>query len=99
MNIHAIIKFIQNWGHDAVNDIEALAQPGYDYLKTNVPPIAIGLGETLLAGAAVGTPWGTLVAALISSAEAAGVKLLEDAAKVALNTAQNNLIAKGEPHA
>lgn len=94
MKIKEIINYVQNLFHAEVRDIDALIEPGVAYLKANVPPAVIGLAETILSGAAAGTPWATLASALISSAEAAGVALAEGAAKAALNAAQNNLIAK-----
>lgn len=80
-------------GDAALNDIELAVSAGLQYLKTNVPAVVIGLAETVLAGAATGTPWGTLIATLIGAAEAKGVTLLEQSAGVALNFAQSNLIA------
>lgn len=91
---NAIIKKIENFLHGLVNEIDTVIEPGLEYLKANVPAEAVTIGEGILSAAATGAPWATLLASLVSQAETAGIKLAEDAAKVALNTAQNNIIAK-----
>lgn len=91
-------KAVENALHDFLHTTYGAVKPGLDYLKANVPDEAIKLAEALLASAVAGTPWATLIATLITQAEAAGIKLAEQAATVALNSAQNNLIATGTPH-
>lgn len=91
----ALIKEIENFLHTLVTDVDTAIQPGVAYLKANVPAEAIKLGEAVLAGAVTGTPWASLVTALISQAEAAGITLAEQAAGIVLNYAQSNLLATG----
>lgn len=94
MTIQTAIKAIENFLHTVVDDVDTAIEPGVAYLKANAPAAAIALGESVLAGVADGSPWSGLVASLITQAEAAGITLTENAAKVVLNTAQNNIIAK-----
>lgn len=90
----SIVKSIENFLHGLVTDVDTTIEPSIAYLKANVPAIAIQLGEELLAGALAGSPWATLLETLTAQVEAQGIKLAEGAAKVALNTAESNLIAK-----
>lgn len=94
MTIQTAIKAIENFLHGVVDEVDTVIEPGIAYLKANAPAAAITLGESLLAGAVAESPWATLIASLITQAEQAGITLTENAAKVVLNTAQNNLIAK-----
>ena len=94
MTIQAAIKAIENFIHGVVDEVDTAIEPGVAYLKANAPAAAIALGEAALSGAEAGSPWAGLVAGLITQAEAAGITLTENAAKVVLNTAQNNIIAK-----
>jgi hypothetical protein len=94
----AFVKSIENFLHGLLSDIDTAIEPGVAYIKANVPAAAITIGEGILAAAATGTPWAALVATLVTQAEASGITIAEQAAKVALNAAQNNLIANGTPH-
>lgn len=98
MTIQSAVKAIENFIHGLVSDVDTAIEPGLAYLKAHVPAAAITIAESILASAVAGTPWGTLASALVTQAEAAGIAIAEDAAKVALNAAQNNLIASGTPH-
>lgn len=78
-----------------ITDVEAAAAAGWSWFKTNVPAIAVSLGETILTGAVTGTPWSALEGTLITQAEAAGITIEKNVATAALNAAQTNLIATG----
>lgn len=80
-----------------VTDVEAAAAAGWEWLKANVPAVAVSLGETLLTGGIAGTPWAALESTLITQAETAGVTIEKNVATAALNAAQTNLIAAGTP--
>lgn len=90
MSLHTIIKDIQNYFHSLVSDLK----PALDYIEKNGGEAALKLAEGVLAGAATGTPWAALIAALIPAAEAAGITLAEGAASIVLNIAKANLDAK-----
>lgn len=90
----SILETIKNFVHNLITDIDKVLEPGIQYLKNNVPAAAITLAEEVLTAAVTGTPWAALGATLIQQAEAKGITLAEEAAKAALNAAQNNLIAK-----
>lgn len=90
MNIHDAIKVLQNWFHSLVSDLK----PALDYVEKNGGAAVIQLAEGVLAGAAAGTPWATLISELIPAAEAAGIQLAEGAASIILNLAKANLDAK-----
>lgn len=98
MSYDTFRKSIENSIHDFFHSFYSVIKPGLDYLKANVPDEAIILAEEALKAAVSGTPWATLVRELVTNAEAAGIKLAEKAATVALNSAQNNLIATDTPH-
>lgn len=88
---------IENFFRTLVTDIDTVIEPGIKYLEQNVPAVVITLAESVLSAAIAGTPWSALIAELVTQAEAQGIKLVENAGTVALNTAENNLIAKGTP--
>jgi hypothetical protein len=96
MSVSKIITEMKNFLEGVENDIDSVLQPGIAYLEANVPAEAITIGEGILAAAANGTPWATLLASMLKQAEAAGITLVEAAASAALNAAQTNLIAKGD---
>lgn len=99
MTIQSAIKAIENFIHGVVDEVDTVIEPGVAYLKANAPAAAITIGESILAAVTDGGSWGVLVADLIKQAEAVGITLTENAAKVVLNTAQNNTIAKAAPDA
>lgn len=92
-----IIKQIENFLHGLVNsaqtEITDYATPAIKYIEANGGNAVLTLAEAVLAGAVAGTPWATLSASLVASAEAQGIQLLEGAASVALNMAKANLDA------
>lgn len=92
----SILTAVENFFKSLVTDIDTAISPAVKYLEANVPAEAITLAESILAGAVTGTPWATLTATLLSQAEAQGITLAENAAKIVLNTAQSNIIAKQE---
>lgn len=94
MTVQSAVKALERFIHSLVDSIDTAIEPGIAYLKANAPAEAVAIGEAILAAAVDGAPWAAMVAELISKAEADGITLLENAAKVVLNTAQNNLIAK-----
>lgn len=98
MNIAELTKVIQNSIHDFFHSAYGIIKPGLDYLKANVPDEAIKLAEEALKAAVAGTPWAALVDELIKLAEGENISLKPESATVALNLAQNNLIATGTPH-
>lgn len=83
-------KAIENWLHSLVSDLK----PALDYAESKGGAAVLQLAETVLAGAIAGTPWATLIAALIPAAEKAGIALLEGDASIILNLAKANLDAK-----
>lgn len=89
------IKTIQNLWHTIVTDSEKeiidYATPAIKYIEANGGKAVLSLAEAVLAGAVAGTPWATLSASLVASAEAQGMQLAEGAAGVMLNYAQSNL--------
>lgn len=94
MSIFATIK---SWFVTAISEIDDDIQPGIKYIEENIPAIAIQIGEALLAGVEVGTPYAVIVKTLITTLQTQGVKLVSGAAHVVLNTAESNLIAAGTP--
>lgn len=100
MNPHldAFRKIIENAVHDFFHAALGAIKPGVDYIRTHVPDEAIAIAEGILTASIAGTPWASLTSQLLIQAEAAGISLLKEAATVALNAAQNNLIAAGTPH-
>lgn len=98
MSIKTILQEAKTWVIEKLSALYSEIEPGLVYLEENVPVLALTLARSLLMGAEAGTPWPSLVSSLITSAEAQGIKLTEEAATVALNTSQNNLIATGTPH-
>lgn len=95
MSFHDIIKALQNWGHSIIHS----CKPALDYVEAHGSEAVLALAETVLTGAVAGTPWATLIAQLIPAAEAAGIKIAEDAASIILNVAKANLNAQGKPTA
>lgn len=89
-NIHDAWKTFQNWFHSLVSDLK----PALDFVEQNGGSMILALAESVLAGAAVGTPWATLIAQLIPAAEKAGITLAEQTASIILNLAKANLDAK-----
>ncbi len=90
MNVQSFIKTLENWFHSLVSDLK----PALDYAESKGGQAVLQLAEGVLAGAAVGTPWVTLIAGLIPAAEQAGITLLEGDASIILNLAKANLDAK-----
>lgn len=99
----SILKSIQNIWHVLVSDtkteIVTYATPAINYIEANGGKAVLALAETVLTGAAAGTPWAVLEAALVPAAETAGITLLEGAAGTILNFAKANLAAQGTPTA
>lgn len=93
----SIFTTIANWFKSAIEKIDNEIQPGIKYIEANIPAIAIQIGEALLAGVEVGTPYAVIVKTLIATLQTQGVTLVSGAAHVVLNTAENNLIAAGTP--
>lgn len=75
--------------------IFAKIKPGITYLEKNVPAKAVEIAEELLKDVEADKAWAVILAELIAAAKADGIELLEAAAAITLNTAQNNLIATG----
>lgn len=98
MSIQKIFQEAKSWIIEQLSALYTQIEPGLIYLEKNVPAAVIALAQSLLIGAEAGTPWPTLEDNLIAQAEKEGVILAKEAATVALNTAQNNLIATGTPH-
>lgn len=97
---NAILKSIQNIWHHLVSETKTeiieYATPAIDYIEQNGGKVVLSLAEAVLAGAVGGTPWATLSASLIASAEAAGIQLAEGAAGAVLNFAKANMVAQGK---
>lgn len=100
---NAFVKKIENFLHELVNSAEAeivtYATPAIQYIEANGGKAVLSLAEAVLAGAVAGTPWATLSASLVTSAEAAGIQLAEGAASAVLNFAKANMVAQGQPTA
>lgn len=94
-DLHALVDKVKSATVTVVTDVDTEIQPGIAYLKANVPAAAIKIGESILAAEIAGTPWASLVTMLITQAEASGITLAEQAAGIALNYAQSNLLATG----
>lgn len=94
-----VIKAIENFLHTLVNsaqtEIMDYATPAIKYIEANGGKAVLSLAEGVLAGAVAGTPWATLSAALVASAETQGIQLAEGAAGVVLNYAQSNMAVTG----
>lgn len=92
-------KVLENFWHTIVQETEKevidYATPALKYIEANGGKAILMLAEGVLAGAAAGTPWATLIASLGTAAEAASIQLVEGAAGVVLNYAQSNLVATG----
>lgn len=96
----SILKAIQNAWHLLVNETQAeivtYATPAIEYIEKNGGTAVLTLAESVLAGAVAGTPWATLSASLVASAETAGIQLAEGAAAAILNFAKSNMVAEGK---
>lgn len=90
MNVHDLIKELQNWFHSVVADMK----PALDYVEKNGGKAVLSIAEGVLAGVVAGTPWATITASLIVAAETQGIQLAEGAASIILNLAKANLEAK-----
>ncbi|MDE2233671.1 MAG: hypothetical protein KGJ90_06240 [Patescibacteria group bacterium] len=90
MQLHDIIKSIQNFFHSLVSSLK----PALDLVESKGGQEILALAESVLASFAEGTPWATIVAALIPAAKSAGKDLLIEEAGVILNLAKANLLAK-----
>lgn len=94
------VKKIENFFHDLVNSTEAeivtYATPAIQYIEANGGKAVLALAEAALAGAAAGTPWATVSATLVTSAEQAGIQLAEGAAGAILNFAKATMVAQGQ---
>lgn len=90
MSMHDAWKAFQNWFHSLVADLK----PALDFVEKNGGAAVLQLAEGVLASAAMGTPWATLISQLIPAAEQAGIKLAEEAASIILNLAKANLDSK-----
>lgn len=90
MSISDIVKDLQNWFHSLVSDMK----PALDFVEQNGGKAILALAEGVLAGVTTGTPWATITASLIASAETQGIQLAEGAASIILNLAKANLDAK-----
>ncbi len=77
-----------------VDDAESELAPILALAKTKGVTEGIQIGETVLAGAATGTPWATLTASFVAELAKEGVQLAEQVASAVLNLAQANLLAK-----
>lgn len=90
MNIHDLVKTLQNYWHSLVSELK----PALDYVEANGGKAVLLLAEGVLTGVASGTPWGAIVASLVAAAEAQGITLAQGTASVILNLAKANLDAK-----
>lgn len=95
----AIIKDIENFLKGLLSSAETeivdYATPAIKFIEANGGKAVLTLAENVLTGAIAGTPWATLSASLVTSAETAGIALAEGAAGVILNYAQSNLVVTG----
>ena len=91
-------KTIQNFWHTIVQetqkDVIEYATPALQFVEANGGKMALSLAEGVLVGLAAGTPWATITAALVTTAQAQGIQLAEGAASIILNMAKANLDAK-----
>lgn len=98
MSNSAWVKAAQNFWHaivhDTQKDVIEYATPAIEYIEKNGGKVVLTLAEGVLTGLASGTPWGTIIASLIATAETQGISLAEGAAGIILNMAKSNLDAK-----
>lgn len=96
-------KTIQNFWHTIVQETEKdvieYATPAIKYIEANGGKAVLALAEAALTAAVAGTPWATVTATLLASAQGVGIQLAEGAAGAILNFAKANLVAQGTPTA
>lgn len=85
------------WFKNLIAEIKADIMPGIEKIESGLPAIAVAVGQALLAGVEVGTPYAAIGATLVQVLESQGVKLASGAAQAVLNEAENNLIKAGTP--
>ena len=76
-------------------DAEAIGASALSYIKTNGLQDLYGIAKSVLAGIAIGTPWATVLAAVVTQGEAAGIAIAKGAEAVVVAQAQADLIAAG----
>lgn len=79
----------------AVAEVKSNAVTIESWVVTNGYPLLMQDALAAVTGMLTGAPWATLVASLISQAEAQGHTLLNGAADVALNLAKAQLVVAG----
>jgi hypothetical protein len=79
-----------------VADAEAIGTSAVTYIKSNGLTALYTIATQTLLGTASGTPWLTLMASVVTQAEAAGMTIIKGAESVVLGQAQADLIAAGK---
>lgn len=90
MNIHDIIKHIQNYWHSLTQTLK----PALDYAESKGGEDVLALAETVLAGFAANESWAVILAEFIKQAIALGKDLAQQDAAIILNLAKANVLAK-----
>jgi hypothetical protein len=90
MNLHDIIKTLQNLFHSIVSSLK----PALDFAESRGGQEIISIAEEVLNGFATNAPWTTIVDSLVQHAEASGRTLLKEEAGIILNLAKANILAK-----
>lgn len=76
-------------------DAKAIGESALTFIKTQGLADLYKIALAALAGAATGTPWATIGAAVVSQGEAAGITIAKGAESIVLAQAQADLIAAG----
>lgn len=76
-------------------DLKAIGASAGNYIKNNSLTALYAIAMSVLTGAATGTPWATIGAAVVTQGEAAGISIAKGAESIVLAQAQADLVAAG----
>lgn len=77
-------------------DAEAIGMAAIGYIKTQGLQELYTIAKAALLGLAAGTPWGAVLAGVVTEGEAAGITIVKGAEAIVLAQAQADLIASGQ---
>lgn len=76
-------------------DAEVIGKAAIDYIKAQGLQELYTIAKAALLGLATGTPWGAVLAGIVTEGEAAGITIAKGAEAIVLAQAQADLIASG----